>query len=59
MLLGIDMEHVFVLSLLLSWALTTTTSGSSLLLQSSFSQSVEDALSGLRQFLACESPLEI
>ena len=38
MLSGIDMEHVFVsVSLLLSWALITTTSGSSLRIQSSFS----------------------
>ena len=37
MLSGIDMEHVFVsISLLLSWALMTLTSESSLQMQSSF-----------------------
>ena len=38
MVSGIDMEHVFVfISLLLSWAFITTTSESSLPIQSSFS----------------------
>ena len=38
MLSGIDMEHVFVsVSFLSSWALITTTSESSLSIQSSFS----------------------
>ena len=40
MLSGIDMDHVFVtISLLLSWALITITSESSLRIQSSFSWS--------------------
>ena len=38
MLSGIDMEYIFVsVSLLLSWALITTTSESSLPIQASFS----------------------
>ena len=46
MLSGIDMEHVFVSMFLLpSWALITTTSESSLSIQSSFSCSTKYLLS--------------